>query len=72
MEAELLAGVIQTDTHKRLQVAEQLLGYFKKEEAVDEFPDFERLISGLAAWIGSSHFKVHFLQHYTSCYKLDL
>lgn len=58
MEAELLAGVIQTDTHKRLQVAEQLIEYFKKEDAVEEFPDFEHLISGLSSWIGSSNFKV--------------
>ena len=58
METELLAGVIQTDTHKRLQVAEQLLEHFKKEDAVDEFPEFEQLINGLSSWIGSSHFKV--------------
>lgn len=58
MEAELLAGVIQTETHKRLQIAEQLLAYFQKENSLDEFPDFEHLIGGLSSWIGSSNFKV--------------
>ena len=58
MEAELLAGVIQTDTHKRLQVSEQLIHYFKKEENFDDFPEFDRLISGLSSWMGSSNFKV--------------
>ncbi len=58
MEEELLAGVIQSDTHRRLQVAEQLLEYFKKENGFNEFPEFERLIGGLSAWMGSSNFKV--------------
>ena len=58
MEAELLAGVIQTDTHRRLQVAEQLMEYFKKEDSVNDFPDFDHLVNGLSSWIGSSHFKV--------------
>ena len=58
MEEELLAGVIQNDTHKRLQVAEQLLDYFKKENSFNEFPEFERLIAGLSTWMGSSNFKV--------------
>ncbi len=59
MESELLAGVIQTETHKRLQVAERLLDYFsKREESLLEFPDFDRLISGLSTWVGSSNFKV--------------
>lgn len=61
MESELLAGVIQTDTHKRLQVAERLLDYFgKREESLLDFPDFDRLISGLSTWVGSSNFKVKF------------
>ena len=59
MEAELLAGVIQTETHKRLQVAEKLLDYFSKREgSLVDFPDFDHLISGLSTWVGSSNFKV--------------
>lgn len=61
MEADLLAGVIQTDTHKRLQVAEQLIEYLKREDGFDDFPDFEQLITGLSSWIGSSNFKVEYL-----------
>ncbi len=60
MEAELLAGVVQTDTHRRLQVAEKLMDYFsKREDSILEFPDFDRLINGLSTWVGSSNFKVH-------------
>ena len=59
MESELLAGVIQTETHKRLQVAEILMEYFsKREDSILEFPDFDRLMSGLSTWVGSSNFKV--------------
>lgn len=59
MESELLAGVIQTETHKRLQVAERLMDYFsKREDSLLDFPDFDRLISGLSTWVGSSNFKV--------------
>lgn len=58
MEAELLAGVIQTDTHKRLQIAEQLIEHFKKEDVFDDFPDIESLVGGLSSWVGSSNFKV--------------
>ena len=58
MEAILLAGVIQTDTHKRLQVAEQLNDYFSKDDSSREFPEFDRLVEGLATWMSSSNFKV--------------
>lgn len=59
VEAKLLAGVVQTDTHKRLQVAEELLHYFKNEDnSVDGFPEFERLVAALSAWMTSSNFKV--------------
>lgn len=58
MEAELLAGVIQTDTHKRLQIAEQLIEHFKKDEVFEDFQDIERLVGGLSSWVGSSNFKV--------------
>lgn len=58
MEEQLLAGVIQTDTHKRLQVAEQLNEYFRKEDCFKEFSEFERLVVGLAVWMSSSNFKV--------------
>lgn len=64
MEAELLAGVIQTDTHKRLQIAEQLIEHFKKEDVFDDFPDIESLVGGLSSWVGSSNFKVMLLSVY--------
>lgn len=70
MEAELLAGVIQTDTHKRLQIVDQLIEYFKKEVDFDEFPDFERLIGGLSSWLGSSNFKV--AKNYSYCDRWNL
>lgn len=59
METTLLAGVLQTDTHKRLQVAEQLNDYFRKDDCSKDFPEFERLIAGLAVWMNSSNFKVN-------------
>ena len=58
MEAELLAGVIQTDTHKRLQIADKLIEHFKKEDAFDDFQDIEGLMGGLSSWVASSNFKV--------------
>ena len=59
VEAKLLAGVIQTDTHLRLQAAEGLVEYFKDESHdPEDFPEFDRLVSGLAAWMGSSNAKV--------------
>ncbi len=59
MEAKLLAGVIQTDTHKRLQVADDLTDYFKNNDnGIEEFQELDRLVSGLAVWMGSSNFKV--------------
>lgn len=59
MEAKFLAGVVQTDTHKRLQIAEELTEYFKNnEEGANEFQEFDRLVSGLAVWMGNSNFKV--------------
>lgn len=61
----MLAGVIQTDTHKRLQVAEELIDYFKNnKESVNEFEEFDRLVSGLAVWMGNSNFKVPPLNEY--------
>jgi len=59
MEGKFLAGVFQSDTHKRLQVAEELLDYFKNtENGIQEFQEFEKLVTGLAAWVASSNFKV--------------
>lgn len=58
METEILAGVLQADTHKRLQIAEQLIEHFKKEDVFKDFSDIERLVGGLSSWIGSSNFKV--------------
>ncbi len=59
MEARLLAGVVQTDTYIRLQVAEELTEYFKKEEhSPEDFPELERLIAGLGSWMSSSNSKV--------------
>ena len=59
METRLLASVLQTDTHKRLAAAEEISEYLKKEEnSLDDFAELDRLVSGLAAWMGSSNFKV--------------
>lgn len=57
-----MAGVLQTDTHKRLQTAEQLIEHFKKEDVFEDFQDIERLVGGLSSWIGSSNFKVNMYQ----------
>ena len=59
MEAKLLAGVVQTDTHKRVQVSDDLLDWMRNEEHDPEaFPDLDQLVGGLAQWMGSSNFKV--------------
>lgn len=59
MEKKLLAGVLATETHTRLAIGDQVFDYFKDESNLpEEFEDFDMLISGLAAWMGSSHFKV--------------
>ena len=59
MEARLLASVVQTDVHKRLQASDELIDYLKQEDtSVEEFPEIDRLISGLASWMGNSNFKV--------------
>ena len=59
MEATLLAGVLQSDTHKRLAVAEELLEWTQKEENDPlTFPELDRLVGGLAGWMSSSNFKV--------------
>ena len=59
MEARILASVLQTDTHKRLGAADEIADFFKKEDnSLDEFAELDRLVAGLAAWMGSSNFKV--------------
>ena len=59
MEAKLLADVMQTDTHKRVQVSEELLDWMRNEEHDPEaFPDLDQLVGGLAQWMSSSNFKV--------------
>ena len=59
MEARLLANVLQTDTHKRLAAADEMSDYLKKDETnLDEFAEMDRFVSALAAWMGSSNFKV--------------
>ena len=59
MEARLLASVLQTDTHKRLAAADEISEFFKKDDTnLDEFAELDRLVAGLAAWMGSSNFKV--------------
>lgn len=59
MEAKILAGVLHTDTHTRLQAGEQLLEYLRNEEnQLAEFEDLEELIKGLANWMSSSNFRV--------------
>ena len=58
MEARILASVLQTDTHKRLAAAEEISEFLKKEDnSLDEFAEMDRLVTGLAAWMGSSNFK---------------
>ena len=59
MEVRLLADVLKTDTHVRVQVSEELTEWMRNEENDPEaFPDLERLVGGLAQWMGSSNFKV--------------
>ncbi|XP_019850114.1 PREDICTED: CLIP-associating protein 1-like [Amphimedon queenslandica] len=59
MEAKILAGVLHTDTHTRLQAGEQLLEYLRNEEnQLAEFEDLEELIKGLANWMSSSNFRM--------------
>lgn len=59
MEDKLLAGVLSPETHTRLSTGEQLIEYFTDDDnSPDSFEDLDRLIGGLAAWMGSSHFKV--------------
>lgn len=59
MEARLLADVLKTDTHVRVQVAEELTEWMRGEDNDPEsFPELERLVEGLAQWMGSSNFKV--------------
>lgn len=60
MEARLLADALKTDTHIRLQAAEELSDWMKNEvNSPDDFPDLERLVTALAQWIGSSNYKVN-------------
>ena len=64
MEAKILSGVLSTDTHVRLQAGDQLLGYLRDDNNdLEEFEDLDRLIGGLASWMGSSNFKVCMLSH---------
>ena len=59
MEERLLADVLKTDTHVRVQVSEELSEWMRKEDNDPEaFPDLERLVGGLAQWMGSSNHKV--------------
>ena len=63
MEAKLLAGVLQADTHTRIQVSEELLEWMKNEENQPEaFPELERLVEGLVTWMSSNNFKVERLR----------
>ena len=59
MEAKLLTGVLQSDTHIRQQAAEELLEWVKCEENDPAaFPELDRLVGGLVGWMTSSNFKV--------------
>lgn len=59
MEARLLADALKTDTHVRVQVAEELSEWMKKEDNdPDAFPELDRLVGALAQWMGSSNHKV--------------
>ena len=69
MEARLLANALQTDTHKRLAAADEISDYLKKDDTnLDEFAEMDRFVSALAAWMGSSNFKVssHFAYYLNS------
>ena len=62
MEARLLADVLKTDTHVRVQVSEELSEWMRNEENDPEaFPELDRLVGGLAQWMGSSNHKVEAL-----------
>jgi CLIP-associating protein 1/2 len=59
MEARLLADVLKTDTHVRVQASEELSEWMRNEENDPEaFPELDRLVGGLAQWMGSSNHKV--------------
>ena len=63
MEARLLSDALKTDTHVRVQVAEELSDWMKNEENDPEnFPELERLVGALAQWMGSSNYKVESLR----------
>lgn len=63
MEARLLADVLKTDTHVRVQVSEELSEWMRNEENDPEaFPELDRLVGGLAQWMGSSNHKVEALR----------
>ena len=58
-EARLLADALKTDTHVRVQVAEELSEWMRREENdPEEFPELERLVGALVQWMGSSNHKV--------------
>ena len=59
MEEKLLTDVLSTETQRRLTTGDRVLEYFRDENNIpEEFQDLDTLIAGLAAWMGSSHFKV--------------
>lgn len=59
MEEKLLAEVLSTETQRRLTAGDKVLDYFRDESNTpEEFEEFDSLLAGLAAWMGSSHFKV--------------
>ena len=59
MESKLLSGVLQTNTTVRLQVADDLLKFLLNDSnTLAGFEDVDQLVTGLLAWLGSSHFKV--------------
>ena len=63
MEARLLADVLKTDTHVRVQASEELSEWMRSEENDPEaFPELDRLVGGLAQWMGSSNHKVEALR----------
>ena len=82
MEERLLADVLKTDTHVRVQASEELSEWMRNEENEPEaFPDLDRLVGGLAQWIGSSNHKVavalpkkgrgcHYLESVCTCVRL--
>ncbi len=59
MDPKILSGILSTDTNTRLQAGDQLLDYIRIDSNnIGEDEELDRLIGGLAAWMGSNNFRV--------------